>query len=58
MIFFFFFFKIGERTGELVLKDSNMGLAVPLSSTLQECQQVTRWENGPGVDLVNFFPVS
>lgn len=27
-------FKIGERMGELVLKDPNMRLAVPLSGTL------------------------
>lgn len=51
-------FKTGGRTAELVLKDSNMGLAVPLSSTLHECQQEKRWENGPRVDLVNFLPVS
>lgn len=52
------FFKIGGRTGELVLKDYNVGLAVPLSSTLLECQQEKRWENGSRVALVNFLPVS
>ena len=50
--------KIGGRTGELVLKDANMGLAVPLSSTLLACQQEKRWENGPRVGVVNFLPVS
>lgn len=50
-------FKTGGQTGELVLKDANMRLAVPLSSTLLECQQEKRWEDGPRVDVVNFLPV-
>ena len=41
-------FEVGGRTGELVLKDWNMGLAAPLSSTLQECLQEQSWEMAPG----------
>lgn len=42
------FLEVGGRTGELVLKDSTMGLAAPLSSTFQECLQEKSWEMAPG----------
>lgn len=51
-------FKTGKRTGELVLKDGDMLLTVPLSRILSECQQEKRRESGSWVDLVNFLPVS
>lgn len=44
-------FKIGGRTGELILKDSNVGFAVSLSSTLQELRvsagkEMGKWPQG------------
>lgn len=42
-------FKIRRTTGELVLQDPNMGLAVSLSSTLHDCQQeeeMGKWPQG------------